>query len=261
MKDLLLPENSEVLAQLAWSKVLLAFDFDGTLAPIVSDRAAAEMRERTAALFQSLCDLYPCAVISGRSHADVGARLGKAWVKYVVGNHGLEPGALLEEFEEDTKRVRQLLELQLASLRGVELEDKRYSLAVHYRGARQKRETRQAILGAIGGLPVPARAIWGKLVVNVVPARAPNKGDALIELRNAEEADTAFYIGDDVTDEDVFILDQPGRLLTVRVGESRGSSAAYFVRGQRDIDRLLTRLISLRKANTAARDRRRIEDG
>ena len=49
----------------------------------------------------------------------------------------------------------------------------------------------------------------GKLVVNVVPARALNKGDALIGLRTNERADTALYVGDDITDEDVFELDQP----------------------------------------------------
>jgi trehalose 6-phosphate phosphatase len=247
VKDLLSPEYAEVLAQLAWSKVLLAFDFDGTLAPIVAQHEDAWMRERTAKLFARLCELYPCAVISGRAHADASSRLGQGWVKYVVGNHGLEPGAHLDEFERETARALPLLAAALAPWPGVEIEDKRYSLAIHYRKSRQKREVRRAIGDALAQLAVPMRAIAGKLVVNVVPQRAPNKGDALLELRAAEGADAALYIGDDVTDEDVFALDQPGRLLTVRVGESRSSSALYYVRTQRDVDRLLAKLVALRE--------------
>lgn len=246
MKNLLSRENESVLAALAWARVLLAFDFDGTLAPIVADRDDAVMRAETARLFEQVCALYPCAVISGRGRRDVEARLGEARVRYVVGNHGLEPGASLPEFEEEILQARALLETALEGVSGIDLEDKRYSLAVHYRRARIKRTAREAILAAVKALPTSMRVVPGKLVINVVPERAPNKGDALLELRRVERADVAFYVGDDVTDEDVFRLDQPGRLITLRVGASRTSSAKFFIRGQRDMDRLLTRLIALR---------------
>jgi len=235
-----------VLAALAWARVLLAFDFDGTLAPIVADRDDAQMRPESAKLFEQVCALYPCAVISGRGRADVEARLGNAKVRYVVGNHGLEPGGSMPEFEEEIVATRALLEVALKGVQGIDLEDKRYSLAIHYRRARTKRASRDAILAAVKALPTSMRVVPGKLVINIVPARAPNKGDALLELRQLERADVAFYVGDDVTDEDVFRLDQPGRLITLRIGESRTSSAAYFLRSQRDIDRLLTRLAALR---------------
>lgn len=246
MKHLLARENAAVLAQLAFSKVLLAFDFDGTLAPIVESRGAAQMRASTRALFIEVCERYPCAVISGRSRDDVASRLGRAPVKYVVGNHGLEPSASLGEFEEQVATARMRLERSLADLPGLELEDKRYSLALHYRKSRQKRLARAAIHEAIARLPVPMREVAGKLVVNVVPRSGANKGDALLSLRATERADTALYVGDDVTDEDVFKLDQPGRLLTVRVGESRVSAAAYYLKNQQEIDRLLAKLVTLR---------------
>lgn len=247
MRHLLSRESGQVLAQLAWSRVLVAFDFDGTLAPIVANREDAHMRARTSDLFAKVCSLYPCAVISGRSQSDVSARLGTAPIKYVIGNHGLEPGASLDEFQEEIVQARAALENALAGMAGVDLEDKRYSLALHYRRSRNKRLARSAILAAVAALPVRMRVVPGKLVVNVVPERAPNKGDALLELRRAEQADTALYVGDDVTDEDVFELDQPGRLLTVRVGESRSSAAAYFLRDQNEMDRLLGKLIALRE--------------
>ena len=71
MKALLSRENRVLLDQLAWSNVLLAFDFDGTLAPIVANRHQAAMRARTARLFSTVCERYPSAVISGRAKADV----------------------------------------------------------------------------------------------------------------------------------------------------------------------------------------------
>jgi trehalose 6-phosphate phosphatase len=247
MRLLLARENAEVLAQLARSRVLLAFDFDGTLAPIVARPTDAQMRKRTSELFMKVCGLYPCAVISGRSQADVAARLEHAEVKYVVGNHGVEPSPGQPEIAVDVERASDLLTRSLAHTSGIDIEDKRYSLSLHYRRARRKRATRSAIERAIGALPVPMRIVPGKLVVNVVPARAPNKGDALIGLRTSEHADIALYVGDDITDEDVFELDQPGRLLTVRIGASRSSAATYALRDQKDIDRLLARLVGLRQ--------------
>jgi len=246
VKRLFAKQNLELLAQLAWSNVLLAFDYDGTLAPIVADRELAKMRPKTAQLLCKVCQLYPCAVISGRSKADVAPRLGDARVKYLIGNHGLEPGRDLSEFAGEIALVRPQLELALSHCQGVELEDKIYSLAVHYRKSRQKRQARSAIRDAVLALPLAMRIVTGKLVVNVVPERAANKGDALLELREQEAANTAFYIGDDVTDEDVFTIDQPGRLFTVRVGRSKVSAAKYFLRDQREMDALLAKLVELR---------------
>ena len=246
MRRLFAKQNLELLAQLAWSNVLLAFDYDGTLAPIVADRELAKMRANTAQLLGKVCQLYPCAVISGRSKADVAPRLGNARVKYLIGNHGLEPGRDLSEFAGEIALVRPQLELALSHCQGVELEDKIYSLAVHYRKSRQKRQARSAIRDAVLALPLAMRTVTGKLVVNLVPERAANKGDALLELREQEAANTAFYIGDDMTDEDVFTLDQPGRLFTVRVGRSKASAAKYFLRDQREMDALLAKLVELR---------------
>lgn len=242
MMPLFSEQSGQVLAQLAWTRVLLAFDFDGTLAPIVEERDAARMRPPTALLFAKLCELYPCAIISGRSQADVAHRLGCAAVKYVVGNHGLEPGATQEEFELAVARSAEILRPVLSEWSGVDVEDKRYSLAIHYRKCRNKRAARMAIHDAIAALPVPMRIVPGKLVVNVLPERAPNKGRALLALRATEEADTALYVGDDATDEDVFELDQPGRLISVRVGESPSSSASYYLRDQLEMDKLLAAL-------------------
>ena len=49
-------------------------------------------------------------------------------------------------------------------------------------------------------------------------------------MRGALGCDTALYVGDDETDEDVFALDEPGRLLTVRVGNAPSRAAFYLQR-------------------------------
>ena len=246
MMQLLLPSHAETIAQLARSRTLLAFDFDGTLSPLVPNRDEAGLRPRTRALLATLSELYPTAVISGRSRRDVTSRLRGCQVKYVIGNHGLEPGTDLRTARASLDAARSRL-VSLASVtQGLDLEDKRYSLAVHYRRSRNRRAAELAIRRAVLGLAVPMRVIGGKCVVNLVPANAPNKGDALLSLRSKVGADTALYVGDDVTDEDVFRIDQPGRLLSVRVGRSASSAATYFLKGQREVDTLLTRLISFR---------------
>jgi trehalose 6-phosphate phosphatase len=212
----------------------------------VRDRERAAMRATTRTLFAKVCQLYPCAVISGRPRGDVTDRLAGIDVGAVVGNHGLEPGPRVERFARVIATVRPVLESALDGTRGVDIEDKRYSLALHYRNARRRGEARAAIQRAVLGLPLALRVVPGKLVVNLVPPAAPNKADALIGLRERHRADTAFYVGDDATDEDVFALDQPGRLLSVRIGRSSNSAARYYLKTQREIDSLLSRLIAFR---------------
>jgi trehalose 6-phosphate phosphatase len=246
MRYVLAADNVDLLAQLAWSQVLLAFDFDGTLAPIVRDRDAAQMRPRTRRLFGRICSSYPCAVISGRSHSDVSGRLGEASPRFVIGNHGIEPGTPLEAYATTVNAAEQILRTDLAGKPGIEFENKRFSLSIHYRRSRRKMESREEIEQAVSRLPMAMRSIPGKLVVSLLPAGAPNKGDALVHLRDEAGADTALFVGDDLTDEDIFALDQPGRLQTIRVGPSRQSSAQYFLRSQAEIDVLLEKLVQYR---------------
>lgn len=247
MQYLFAKANQSLVTQLAWSKVLLAFDYDGTLAPIVNDRAAAQMRPRTWSLMRELCDLYPCAVISGRSVRDVRARVEGLPLAAVVGNHGLEPGTRLQEYRTLVSQIRPALVESLSRFQGVDVEDKTYSLAIHYRRARAKRVVRAAIRELLAATTWPVRVIPGKLVVNVVPQGAPHKGQAVERLRRSLGVDTVFFVGDDITDEDVFAIDQPGRFFGVRVGRSQSSCAAFFLRNQREMDRLLGQFVAQRR--------------
>lgn len=246
MKDVLAAAQREVLEQFAWSHGVLAFDYDGTLAPIVADPAHAEPRPRTRALLARAAELYPVVVISGRSRLDTTKRLRGVRLARVIGNHGLEPWRGSERFSAQTQIWLPPLSRLLAGIDGLWIENKAFSLSIHYRASRARKTARAAILAAVSRLE-GARVIGGKLVINVLPQGAPHKGVALERERARLGCDTALFVGDDQTDEDVFALDQPGRLLGIRVGARRASAAAYFIRDQAAIDSLLRRLIELRQ--------------
>ncbi len=248
MKYVLGLESGALLARFARADALLAFDFDGTLAPIVADRAAVAMRRTTSALLVQLCGLFPCAVLSGRSRADVLGRLGDAPLRQVVGNHGAEPCERLVELEAVVAAAHAGLARSLGGHVGVEIEDKGASLAVHYRRSPHRDEAERAIRGAVEALSGAVRVVPGKLVLNVVPLQAPHKGDALVRVMRDEAVDLAVYVGDDVTDEDVFRLDLPDRLLPIRVGRAEASAASHYLRSQLEIDAFLARLVELRRS-------------
>ncbi len=246
MRNILRQSNRRVVQRFARSNVLLAFDFDGTLAPITAFPERAHPRPATARLLSELTGLYPCVVISGRARADVVERLGGIPVHGVIGNHGIEPRGASEVMIEEIERWRPLLERRLSSLRGVSIEDKVFSIAVHYRHAPDRKGARAAIMEAAGKLG-DARVTGGILVVNILPEGAPHKGTALEAERQRLGCDTAIYVGDDETDEDVFALNQPERFLTIRVGASRESAASYCLRDQAEVDALLQVLVLARQ--------------
>ncbi|MFO0667722.1 MAG: trehalose-phosphatase [Polyangiaceae bacterium] len=243
MKNILSRANIPVLEQFAWSNVMVAFDFDGTLAPIVREPSAAKLRVSTRTRLTLLAALYPCVVISGRSRNDVAMRLAPIRFAAVVGNHGSEYGKGRSQHANLVRAWAATLRRQLAGVGGVEIEEKGASIAVHYRKARSRRDAKARIERAISLLDGALRLVEGKLVLNVLPEGAPHKGVAVQQLRGAVGADTAIFVGDDVTDEDVFSIDEPGRLLSVRVGRSRRSAASYCLASQRDVDSFLDVLI------------------
>jgi trehalose 6-phosphate phosphatase len=127
-------------------------------------------------------------------------------------------------------------------LEGVEIEDKHLSLSVHYRHSTDKDQARGAILHATRLLD-GARIIGGKQVVNVLPFGARHKGAALDAVRRKQGCESAVYLGDDDTDEDVFVLAKAHHVVGVRVGVRRSTHAEYYVRSQAEVDRLLEELL------------------
>lgn len=233
---------------MARGHTLLAFDFDGTLAPIVSDPEAAAMRPRTATLLRDVAQAYPVAIVSGRAVADVRARLNGIVVQAILGNHGIEPSP---QMESSAALVRQWMPAITAAadrFPGVIVENKRHSVSLHYRQAREPFVARDGLIMDLARLGPEAEAADGKYVINVVPHDAPDKGDALVRLCHEHIAEYAVFVGDDVTDEDAFAQTGNCRVLGIRVGRSANSRANYYLRTQEEMDELLHLLKSLRAA-------------
>jgi trehalose 6-phosphate phosphatase len=178
-------------------------------------------------------------------------RVGGVPVWHVAGNHGLEPWGAEAKYHLKVRRWVAVLERRLAGQPGIEIENKTYSITIHYRRAPGVRQAKAAIARAVHDLR-DARAIGGKRAVSLVPRGAPHKGAALERVRRLLACDTAVYVGDDDTDEDAFGAAGPQRLLAIRVGRRSTSTAPYFLSTQQEVDVLLQTLLELRPVRSQA---------
>ncbi|BDG08330.1 trehalose-phosphatase [Anaeromyxobacter paludicola] len=252
MLDILASRHLPELRRLAEGRLLVAFDYDGCLAPLARTPQGAHMRPGTKRLLAALAERYPVAVVSGRAWKDAAAFVSGACAT-VVGNHGFEHGCAREVPRATVARVRRWVGALEAALEGVDgyfIEDKVSTLSIHYGLKRQWRRVEEAVHAAAAGLD-GARLVHGKHVLNCVPASFPNKGDAVRRLLKETGSAQAIFCGDDVTDEDVFALGPP-RVEGVRVGPG-ASKARWRLRSQEDMDALLSTLLELRAPARAGR--------
>ena len=251
MKPILAARYQPILAAFAHDRTLVAFDFDGTLAPIADHPGAAAMRPSTAKLLSAVARRYPCVIVTGRSRRDATTRLKGVPVD-IIGNHGAEPQARGVDVRRVIARARRTLGPVVARAPGAFLEDKVYSLSLHYRQSPDGPLTHAALLAAARRVP-GVRIVPGKHVLNVVARGAPDKGVAVEAARRLHDCRRAIFVGDDVTDESVFREARPSRMLGIRVGSNLKSRAGFCLRRQDDIDRLLAALLRFRPGAPGAK--------
>jgi len=242
MKHIFSETGKAALREVMSRHPLLAFDFDGTLAPIVPLPDAAATPASISRRLTVLADQLPIAIITGRTVADVCARLGFQ-PHYVLGSHGAEgwSGVDMAPAAQLMDPLRVFLEARAPELRqlGVRVEDKHLSLALHYRSAPDREKAMAFIHELLRESTAGLVVFGGKCVVNVVPANAPNKGHALQALVQQTGVDTVVFIGDDLNDEAAFSIALP-HWLTIRVGgPDASSSARYFIEDHKQIAILL----------------------
>lgn len=227
---------------------LCLFDFDGTLTPLINNPALVSLPQTIQQQLQALQTRVPVGIITGRSLADMRKRL-KFEPDYVIGNHGLEglPG-WQRHAPENFALCRSWLALLQPVLSdigaAVWIEDKAYSLTVHYRHAKSQAQVAQTLSACFEKLIPTPRIIIGKFNASLLPAGAGDKGRAVEQLLHLSQQYRALYVGDDTTDEDVFALHHPG-IFTVRVGDDVPTAADYGIQGHEDVKPLLDLLLTL----------------
>ena len=242
------------LTQLAQaSRLLIASDFDGTLAPIVAhpDQASPvpgvmDTLRRAARLPQTCV-----AIISGRSITDLNARMGQIEGAWLVGGHGAEiQGPNIQLAPEGCELALDMLAEQLRAVappeKGFLHERKPASIALHFRNVPDS-DSKPALLEVerLASGMTGVRKSHGKMVVELMVVDA-DKGGALCRIQHATGATGTFFVGDDVTDEDAFKR-MSERDLAVKIGAGK-TYAHEKVATIEDAHVLLAALVDAREA-------------
>lgn len=239
-------------------RVLVALDFDGTLAPLVDRPEDARATDRARAAIERLAGSEDTrvAIISGRALDSLKDVAAPPVAALLSGSHGVElqldtgGGVTLDLREGELTRLEQLIEIvedAASASDGAWVERKPAGIALHTRrlgasaGAALQRVARERVETALPGLSTRS----GKNVLEFA-VRASDKGEALTRLRQHVGADAVLYVGDDITDEDAFATLETDDL-GVKVGQGK-SLAAYRLRGPDDVAQLLELLADLREA-------------
>ncbi|MGH7903878.1 MAG: trehalose-phosphatase [Candidatus Dormibacteraceae bacterium] len=188
------------LAGVEPSSLLLASDFDGTLAEIVPRPEDATGRPES---LRALAELVPLlrkvAVVSGRSRAALAAALPVPGLT-LIGDYGLEAPDAAER--EALSRFNSAAAGIVAGLAGARLESKPGSSSIHFRRAP---ELRMPLLEAVAPLAASLglRSGEGRMVIEVRPFRA-GKGATVGRLVEELDPGAVIFAGDDEGDGDAF---------------------------------------------------------
>jgi len=238
----------ELLNELAAAPVLLvATDYDGTIAPIVDNPDDARPQRESIVALRMLAALPQThvAVISGRALADLATLTGLPEDVHLVGSHGSEFDPMFAaELSDEARTLRQRLTDQLTEIadgiEGVSLEHKPASIALHYRLASEDDAKRAC--DAVDAGPAALSGVYtkrGKMVVELSVV-ATDKGTALDTVRHRCGASACIFLGDDITDEDAFARLR-GPDVAVKVGEGE-SMAPHRIDDTHAVAQLLATL-------------------
>lgn len=233
---------------------LLLLDYDGTLAPFASHPQGARPDQALLELLKQLADdpANYVIVVSGRSAEDLETWLGEVPRLGLAAEHGARyrpPGAKeweLRRVATDWKsNIRSILEHFVERTPGSLVEEKQLALVWHYRTvepefgdwlATELVDMLERMLAE-----TELRAYRGNKIVEIKPMWA-NKG-AFVKrmLAERENADFIFCVGDDRTDEDMFVeLPSSAWSIHVGAGPTRAGYRAASTEAVRDLLRQFT---------------------
>lgn len=257
MTDAALPPGlgDALTAVAATPTLLVALDFDGTLAPEVDDPALARAVPEARTAILRLLDLpqTPLALVSGRAVASLVQVAGLPEGVLLIGSHGAEerlggdppPVELSEAEQRSHDRLARVLGGIAAEFEGVWLDAKPAGFALHTRTA-EPDAARGAQGRALAEATAPGITVRPGKNVLEFSVRSATKADAIARLRRHTGATAVFFAGDDVTDEDALRSLAPQDL---GLKSGAGETAARFrVAGPAQVAGVLHALADARAA-------------
>jgi trehalose 6-phosphate phosphatase len=233
-------------------RLLVTCDFDGTLAPIVSNPSDARPLPAAADALVALSALPSTytALVSGRALHVLRELSSMPDSVHLVGSHGAEFDAGFAHPIDETllARITAALNDIAANRPGVAVETKPASVALHVRNAGQAdgdaalREARTAAHEWAVHL-TEGKAVLEFAVIDT------DKGEAVDILREQHDASAVVFFGDDVTDEKAF-----RRMRESDIGVKVGSGdtlAGYRVDTPEDVALALAHLLAARTKTLA----------
>ncbi|TNB74939.1 trehalose-phosphatase [Arthrobacter sp. BB-1] len=257
------PELREAIRRIAKTEhLLVAMDFDGTIAPIVGRAGDARPLPRSAAAFAGLAVLprTTTALISGRALASLRTVASPPVDTLLIGSHGAEawlgPGSAGLTLDEGQKallgEVRAILEDITREAPGTVLEDKPAGVVLHTRLAAD--DVAEDAVAAARSLLQDRKGVFlkdGKRVLETSVVNA-SKGEGVTFLRQITGATGVLFAGDDTTDEDALARLEPGDV-GVKVGLDF-TQAEFRVEAPVHIAELLELLLQERSIAVAEED-------
>ncbi|WP_254527078.1 MULTISPECIES: bifunctional alpha,alpha-trehalose-phosphate synthase (UDP-forming)/trehalose-phosphatase [unclassified Sphingobacterium] len=235
----------------ASKKRLILLDYDGTLVGFNKNADKAVPTTEVYAVLDKLSNdpRNLVTIISGRKYSNLENWFGSR-PYYLIAEHGIwsnypnHEWHLVPGLSNSWKtEVNQILQRFTDRTPGSSIEEKSHSLAWHYRkverafGLRQAQELLQELRHLNQVLDL--QLINGDRVIEI-KNKLVNKGKAAINLANEIDPDFILCIGDDATDEDMFIA-LPEHSITIKVGDKQ-SHAKYYVENNKEVLQLLASL-------------------
>lgn len=257
------PELREAIRRVAGTEhLLVAMDFDGTMAPIVGHAGDARPLPRSATAFAGLAVLprTTTALVSGRALASLRAVASPPVDTLLIGSHGAEawlgPGSAGLTLDDGQKallaEVRTILEDIVREAPGTVLEDKPAGVVLHTRLAAD--DVAEDAVAAARSLLQDRKGVFlkdGKRVLETSVVNA-SKGEGVTFLRQISGATGVLFAGDDTTDEDALARLEPGDV-GIKVGFDF-TQAEYRVADPVHVAELLEVLLQERSIAVAEED-------
>lgn len=241
----------------AANQILVFLDYDGTLVPIQPTPELARLSPGQKKILAGLArrPRFKVGLLTGRSLKDIRRAVRVPGLFYAA-NYGLAIVSPQKSWVHPEAKVKASLlkkmwpQLKMlgSEFRGVRVEDKTLTAAVHYRQYRGNPDRlKDRLEEIIRGHREAFTLKTGKKIFEVYPAVKWDKGKALLKVERLlgfRRAPLVIFFGDDHADEEAFRR-MGSKDVSVAVGRGRQTAARYFCKNSAEVMRFLESLLKI----------------